>query len=180
MSPIAHRLSGWTTANPWSHGSASVEARRRASQAGETSSETMNPRSPSAAGSPKHSANRSSPSINASKCADEYGPVEGGPFQLSCDTRARSSDQKQKRVSFPHPGRPRLLVRIPASARDCFPEVVESPPSRLVRTGTAGSHDETEAGTMAMNFAGKTYSGCGEELDANPKKYVDLFEKSKN
>lgn len=39
------------------------------------------------------------------------------------------------------------------------------------------------AGTMAVSFAGKTYyvccSGCREEFDANPKKYVDLFEKSK-
>ncbi len=39
------------------------------------------------------------------------------------------------------------------------------------------------AGTMAVAFGGKTYyvccSGCREEFDANPKKYVDLFEKSK-
>ncbi len=39
------------------------------------------------------------------------------------------------------------------------------------------------AGTMQVSFGGKTYyvccSGCREEFDANPKKYVDLFEKSK-
>lgn len=38
-------------------------------------------------------------------------------------------------------------------------------------------------GTMAVNFGGKTYyvccSGCREEFDANPKKYVDEFEKKK-
>ena len=38
------------------------------------------------------------------------------------------------------------------------------------------------AGTMQVSFGGKTYyvccSGCREELDANPKKYVDLFEKA--
>jgi YHS domain-containing protein len=39
------------------------------------------------------------------------------------------------------------------------------------------------AGTMAVNYMGKTYyvccSGCREEFDANPKKYVDAYEKSK-
>ena len=39
------------------------------------------------------------------------------------------------------------------------------------------------AGTMQVSFAGKTYyvccSGCREEFEANPKKYVDLFEKAK-
>lgn len=39
------------------------------------------------------------------------------------------------------------------------------------------------AGTMAVSFGGKTYyvccSGCRDEFNANPKKYVDEFEKSK-
>ncbi|MGL6075648.1 MAG: YHS domain-containing protein [Fimbriiglobus sp.] len=39
------------------------------------------------------------------------------------------------------------------------------------------------AGTMAVSYMGKTYyvccSGCREEFDANPKKYVDAFEKNK-
>jgi len=39
------------------------------------------------------------------------------------------------------------------------------------------------AGTMAVSFGGKTYSvccsGCREEFEANPKKYIDAFEKAK-
>lgn len=39
------------------------------------------------------------------------------------------------------------------------------------------------AGTIAVSYMGKTYyvccSGCKEEFDANPKKYVDAFEKGK-
>jgi YHS domain-containing protein len=39
------------------------------------------------------------------------------------------------------------------------------------------------AGTMAVSYMGKTFyvccSGCREEFDANPKKYVDAFEKNK-
>jgi YHS domain-containing protein len=39
------------------------------------------------------------------------------------------------------------------------------------------------AGTMAVTYMGKTYyvccSGCKEEFEANPKKYVDAFEKGK-
>ncbi len=39
------------------------------------------------------------------------------------------------------------------------------------------------AGTMAVSYGGKTYyvccSGCRDEFNANPKKYVDEFEKNK-
>src|SRR5216117_2342668 len=59
--------------DPWRHGSDPEASRSAASQSGDTSSDTKNPRSPSAARRPATCSNRSGCSITASRCSAAHG-----------------------------------------------------------------------------------------------------------
>src|SRR6266545_6579099 len=127
--PMMTRASRCATANPCTQGSGGRprEARSPARKAGDTSSETRNRRSPSAAGNPASSSNRSGCSISARRWSGEYGSSVRWGVSITVCAPLTTCLRRNESRSMRAPGSfKRSLARSGCSRRSGHPRQIVS------------------------------------------------------